>query len=184
MKATEILMKEHRLIERMIAVLETAAARLEAGQEVRVELFLEAVDFIKNFADGVHHMKEEGVLFKTMNQHGMPVEEGPIAVMLSEHEQGRGFTRALNEAANHMVEGDGSGIAEVISSARGYAALLRQHIGKEDNILFPMADRIIPISNHEQVLMDFETIEHEQVGEGVHDKYLALVIALEKETSQ
>lgn len=181
MKATEILMDEHRLIERMIAVLETAAQRLEDGQEVRGDLLLEVVDFIKEFADGCHHKKEEGVLFIAMNQHGLPVDGGPIAVMLSEHEMGRAFTRALGEAAGGMLKGDEANAAQVVENARGYASLLRQHIQKEDNILFPMAGRVIPMLQHEQVLAAFERVEREEIGEGVHEKYQALVSALEKE---
>jgi hemerythrin-like domain-containing protein len=63
-------------------------------------------------------------------------------------------------------------------------ALLRQHIYKEDNILFPMADRVIPLEKQEKVAEDFERIEHEETGEGVHEKYLALAEVLEKESKK
>ncbi len=89
MEATEILMAEHRVIERMIASLEAGAARIDAGQSMRPGFFIEATDFIKGFADGCHHRKEEGVLFTAMVDNGLPLESGPIAVMLAEHEQGR-----------------------------------------------------------------------------------------------
>jgi hemerythrin-like domain-containing protein len=68
-----------------------------------------------------------------------------------------------------------------VTNARGYAALLRQHIQKEDQVLFPMAGRIIPADKQEQVVEDFEKVEHEETGAGVHEKYLALAEALEKE---
>jgi hemerythrin-like domain-containing protein len=101
--------------------------------------------------------------------------------MLHEHEMGRGYTRALRAAAERLKAGDSSARAEVIYNARHYAALLRQHIGKEDQILFPMADRLIPGEEHEAVWDGFEHVEHEETGEGVHEKYLALADALEKE---
>ena len=174
-------MEEHRVIERVIDALEEGAARLERGEQMRPGFFIEATDFIKGFADGCHHKKEEGVLFIAMRDQGVPVHGGPIGVMLSEHEQGRAYTQALRGAAEKLEAGDESAAAEIISSARGYASLLRQHIGKEDHILFPMADQVIPPSQQEQVLRDFETVEHEEVGEGVHEKYLALAGALEGE---
>ncbi len=68
-----------------------------------------------------------------------------------------------------------------MANARGYAALLRQHIQKEDQVLFPMAGRIIPADKQEQVVEDFEKVEHEETGPGVHEKYLAMAEALEKE---
>jgi hemerythrin-like domain-containing protein len=68
-----------------------------------------------------------------------------------------------------------------VQNARGYAALLRQHIEKENFVLFPMADQVIPLSEHDHVLEGFEHVEHEETGEGVHEKYLALAEKLEKE---
>ncbi len=71
--------------------------------------------------------------------------------------------------------------ADLVNNARGYAALLRQHIDKENGILFPLADQVIPVARQAQVVEDFERVEHEDAGEGVHAKYLALAEALEQE---
>lgn len=181
MKATDILSSEHRVIERVIAALEAAADKLEAGEAVRPGFFTDAADFIKGFADGCHHKKEEGVLFTTMNDYGLPTQGGPIGVMLAEHEQGRVYTRGMRAGAERLAIGEPAGRAEVIRNARGYAMLLRQHIQKEDNILFPMANQVIPVEAQEDVYEGFEHVEHEETGEGVHEKYLALAEKLEKE---
>ena len=181
MKATEILMSEHRVIERVITSIETAVAQIQAGKEIQPEFFLKSADFIKGFADGCHHKKEEGVLFKAMEANGASSQRGPVAVMLFEHEQGRKFTRGMREAANKLQAGDPAAKTDLIENALGYAALLRQHIAKEDQILFPMADRLIPASKHARVAEGFEHVEHEETGEGVHEKYLALADWLEHE---
>jgi hemerythrin-like domain-containing protein len=177
-------MDEHRVIERVIASLETATTDLEQGGAVRPGFYLDAADFIKGFADGCHHKKEEGVLFKAMAAAGMPTQAGPIAVMLAEHEQGRAYTRGMRQAAEGLQGGDEAARAAVIRNARGYAALLRQHIAKEDGVLFPMADQVIPLAAQGRVAEDFERIEHEETGEGVHEKYLALAEALEREAGE
>jgi hemerythrin-like domain-containing protein len=179
MKATEILSEEHKVIVRVISALETAANRLEAGQDVPASFFLDAADFIKGFADGCHHRKEEGVLFQSMAANGVPVQNGPIGAMLADHEQGRLFTRGMREAAQRLQAGDQGAASAVVENARGYANLLRMHIYKEDNILFPMADRAIPVDQQAQVFEGFEHVEHEETGEGVHEKYLALAEKLE-----
>jgi hemerythrin-like domain-containing protein len=181
MQATDILMHEHGVILRVIGALEIETDRLAAGQDVRPGFFLDAADFIKGFADGCHHKKEEGVLFKAMTAAGLPQQSGPIGVMLAEHEQGRLYTRGMRDAANRLAAGDETARAEVVNNARGYAALLRQHIQKENGILFPMADQVIPFAQQDQVADDFERVEHEETGEGVHEKYLALAEALERE---
>ena len=181
MKATDILMEEHTIIKRVLTALETAAQHLERGQVVRTGFFIDAADFIKGFADGCHHKKEEGVLFKAMVASGMPAQGGPISMMLAEHEQARAYTRAMRKAAQKLQSGDESARDQVIRSARGYVALLRQHIHKEDNILFPMANQVISQAKQGNVVEDFKRVEHKEIGEGVHEKYLALAEALEKE---
>ena len=114
-----------------------------------------------------------------MTAAGMPTDQGPIAVMLSEHEQGRAYTRGLREAAENLQAGDKGAVPIVVRNARGYAALLRQHIMKEDNVLFPMADSAIPASQHTKLVEDFARVEKEESSEGVHEKFLALADNLE-----
>ena len=75
--------------------LEEGANKLESGQSVRPEFFLLATDFIRGFADGCHHQKEENVLFVRMQAAGLPASGSPVNVMLAEHELGREYTRAL-----------------------------------------------------------------------------------------
>jgi len=183
MKATEILMEEHRVVERVIAAREKAADKAERSSSFRPEYFLDAADFIKGFADGCHHKKEEGVLFKAMAANGVSENSGPVSVMLAEHEMGRNFTKAMRAAAELWIKGDSSAKQQVLENARGYSALLRQHILKEDRILFPMANQVIPLDQQEQVTEDFETIEHEETGAGVHEKYLAMAEKLEAEAA-
>jgi len=180
-KATEILMDEHRVIERVLAALEGAARRVEAGQAVRPGFFIEAAEFIRGFADGCHHIKEEDVLFRSMEDHGVPVHGGPLGVMLHEHELGRGFTREMATAAERWQNGDDSARANVVANALGYVSLLRAHIHKEDNILFRIADQVLPPDEQDRVNDGFDHIEHEETGEGVHEKYLALAERLEQE---
>jgi hemerythrin-like domain-containing protein len=184
MKATDILMDEHRVIERVLLTLETAAGRLEQGQAVRPGFFLEAADFIKGFADGCHHQKEEGVLFKAMEAAGMPSAGGPLAVMLSEHELGRAYTRAMRVAAQKLEAGDKTALGSLVHNARAYVELLRQHIAKEDGVLYPLASRVIPSDVQDRLVEDFEHVEHEETGAGVHEKYLALADRLAKEMDQ
>jgi len=180
MKATDILMEEHRVIERVIASLDIAVKRLSAGETVPVDFFLKAADFIKGFADGCHHKKEEGVLFVALVENGMSKESGPVAMMLAEHEEGRRFTRAMREGAEQMQAGDLTVISRVTENALGYVHLLRQHIQKEDRILFPMAERTIPAAQHQQLTEAFEKIEGQETGAGIHEKYLGVAAELEE----
>lgn len=181
MKATQILMEEHRVIAVVLDALENQSRNLQNGKAVRIEFFLDAADFIRNFADGCHHRKEEGVLFPAMIAAGMAKESGPVAAMLAEHEQGRAFTRAFAAAAARYQGGETAAAKDVIRSAQDYVILLRQHIQKEDGVLFPMADRVIPADSQEKVAAEFDRVEREETGAGVHEKYHGLAEKLAAE---
>ena len=125
MSVTDELRTEHRAIERMLAVLETAAQRLEQGERVPPDVFRQGVDFVRNFADRCHHGKEEQNLFPRMEARGVPRQGGPIGVMLFEHDEGRAFIGAIAGAID-AYEADGLSAAPVIAeNARGYVDLLR-----------------------------------------------------------
>ena len=101
--------------------------------------------------------------------------------MLTEHELGRQYTRERLSAAQGMQSGDPKANQQAILSARSYVALLRQHIFKEDKILFPMANHVVPAGKHDAVWEGFEHVEHAETGDGVHKKYLALAESLAQE---
>ena len=183
MEPTDILREEHRVIERVLAALETAAIRLRAGELVDSGIFIQAAEFIKGFADGCHHKKEEGVLFPAMQAAGIPRDGGPIGVMLTEHQEGRQLTSAMRAAAEKLAAGDAGASEQIVDNALQYVALLRQHIAKEDNILFPMAEQVIAGPSQTEVSDAFERIEHEETGEGVHDRFLTLAESIEREVA-
>ena len=183
MNATKVLMDEHRVIERVLTALETGVERLEKGDPIAPTFFLRAADFIKGFADGCHHHKEEDVLFPAMREAGLPSAGGPVGVMLEEHAEARQLTAAMRAGAERMESGDTSAHDDVARSALGYVALLRMHIAKEDEAFFPMADDAIQGPARTAIAEEFERIEREEVGQGVHERYLALAAELEREAS-
>jgi len=178
MQATEILSSEHRVIESVIAALDVAADRLEAGEDVRPGFFLDATRFIRNFADGYHHGKEEGVLFAALARNGMPTDDGPVGMMLEEHDRARELTAGLGKAADRWAGGERSVADTLADYARAYGELLTQHIYKEDNILFPMAAQAILPQEQDEVLHEFGRIEREQAPRGSKASYLDLAKAL------
>ena len=180
MEATDILMEEHRVIERVLTALDKAATRLDAGEAIPQAFFTDAADFAKGFADGCHHMKEEGVLFPAMEAAGLSKQSGPLAFMLAEHEEGRRLVRGMRQAAERLQGGEAAARQEVSHNAHGYVKLLRSHIHKEDTVLFPLANKIIPEAQQPHLHEEFERIEHEETGEGVHEKYLGMAERLEK----
>lgn len=175
MHPTTILSNEHRVIETMLSVLEIMANKAIAEKKLDRQSAEEAIDFIRIFADGCHHGKEENHLFVVLVDKGMPKEGGPVAQMLSEHEQGRAYVRGMADNIEAAEKGNEKSIREFVSNAIGYVELLRAHIHKEDQILFPMAERYLDDSEKSRLLEKFEAVESDQMGQGTHDKYMKIV---------
>ncbi len=159
MKPTDMLRAEHRQIERMLDILETSTSLASKGASIEARIFEDEVRFLKIFADQCHHNKEEKLLFPAMELSGIPREGGPIAVMLSEHEEGRALVRLLEEAIERYSKNNLSAIIQIDKHARAFIELLRGHIYKEDNMLFVMADEHLSLQDQERLTAQFESLE-------------------------
>ncbi|MDU0460184.1 MAG: hemerythrin domain-containing protein [Geobacteraceae bacterium] len=177
---TTALVNEHKLILRMIALLERNAARTVAGGYSNWRFYLDGVDFIRNYADRFHHAKEEDVLFEALIKNGMPRENSPIAAMLMEHDQGRAYVRAMEAAALDALAGKEVDLNALSGNALAYAQLLREHIGKEDGILYPLAERVMADTLREGIVAGYAAAEA-RTDEEFSDRYLKLVQSYENE---
>jgi hemerythrin-like domain-containing protein len=174
MTPTETLTAEHRLIVRVLDCLEEAADRLDSGVAVSADFFLDAADFVAGFADKCHHGKEEDILYVAMTARDMPQDSGPVAVMLHEHDEGRRYTAGFRAAAEQMKSGDADASADVVRNVFDYVNLLREHIHKEDNVLFPMAEQIIAPEAMKVVEQEFQRVTDEDARNDVPARYEAL----------
>ncbi len=181
---TTVLTEEHTVIKRVLTALETATAQLEKGKGVPLEIFSQGIDFIRNFADKCHHHKEEDFLFTKAVELGLPKEGGPIGVMLHEHDLGRELVKKATEALKKYSTGDIKAIKELTGNLQQFIELLREHIDKEDNILYPMIESMLPEQEQKELTNSFEKVEEEEMGEGTHEKYLKLAEEIEREVEK
>ena len=147
--ATDILRDEHQLILRALSTLESAAERLGEGGTLPDGLWTRTICWLRTFADRSHHAKEERALFPAMVKGGVPSEDGPIAVMLEEHAEGR--TLLATMYAGEPVDR--------IAAAHRYIRLLRDHIDKENALLFPLADAVLDERDQTEVCRQFTDLE-------------------------
>jgi len=174
MKAIEILVNEHNSILKMI---EATQIILNTDDETTINLehVDQIIDFIKNFADKYHHLKEEDRLFLEMEKHGMSMESGPIAVMLHEHNEGRNYIKLAVEGIEKFKQGNVAAFVQIQENLMAYCTLLTNHIAKENNILYPMSERILPANVMSAMSDDFEKSNATTLNNEYHDKYLKLV---------
>ena len=138
--ASGVLRDEHQRILGVADALETMLNETAGGGASDPDALSDCVTFFRLFADACHHAKEEDLLFPELESAGLPHDDGPIAVMLDEHRRGRLFVKAMADAHPGVRAGDAGARATFERNARAYIDLIRNHITKEDNVLFMMAD--------------------------------------------
>lgn len=167
MKSVERLVAEHELIVRGLKLLEKAVGRLEAGQPVPDGYPQWTGRFFQQFADQCHHAKEEEVFFPLLKQRGIPEQGGPIGVMLHEHVLGRDCVGRMRTAS----EAQPFDSREFADAADQYIPLLQQHIFKENNVLFHMAERVMSEADDATVIGKFSQVERERGLTGLAESF-------------
>lgn len=152
MQAIKTLRQEHEVIEKALLLLAHVAERIRKGSGIPADFAPWLIGFIRDFADGSHHQKEEQALFPLMERRGVRNAGGPLGCMLSEHELAREWTQAMESAA---VMGDAVGFA---NAADEYVALLREHILRENVILFRMAEQCLLPGDDESLVEQYSAV--------------------------
>lgn len=167
--ATQNLENDHVHILMLTDVME----QLTQSADPDINHIEKIIEIIKNFADGLHHAKEEDLFFPFLAGKGFSTSQGPVAVMLHEHEQGRNFVRGIEENVALYKKGNKNVVEEIYRNMMGYADLLRNHISKENNILFRMADRVL--SDSEQLHLSDLFKETEKKHTNGSDDYITRI---------
>ena len=161
MNGIDLLIQEHKHVSRMLLVIRKVCFKFMETNEIEYEDFDKIISFIRNFADGHHHNKEEIFLFNKMVEHlGQAGKNAITHGMLVEHDLGRLYIKNLSEALENYKNDNKEAKLDIIANAISYATLLENHIHKEDNIIFNFAKR--GLSKELLELVDKECMEYEQ----------------------
>lgn len=171
------LMIEHRLIERMIALLVREVAKMRAVGQIDTKFIVSAVDFIRTYADRCHHGKEEDILFRDLKRKPLSSEHARILRELeAEHVRGREVVRKIIASHEQYLQGDKASAAEIIQLMEVLIEFYPKHIEKEDKHFF------IPcmayFTKEEQAKMLAECYEFDR--QLIHEKYEQIVQKLEQ----
>ena len=161
MNGIDLLINEHKYVSRMLIVIRKVCFNLIDNNEIDYEDFNKIISFVRNFADGHHHNKEEIFLFNKMVEHLGETGKNVITHgMLVEHDLGRSYIGNLIDALKKYKNGDKEAKLDIIGNSISYTTLLENHIHKEDNIIFNFAKR--GLSKELLELVDKECMEYEQ----------------------
>lgn len=177
MNAIQVLKDEHRNVERILNIIKAMDYKVLLDEKIDYDDFFIVIDCIRNYADGIHHKKEEDMLFKVMvNELPLAIKKTIESGMLVEHDQGRFFVMELEKAVNAYKDGDDKKRLEIISNSMGYVSLLERHINKEDNVVFKFGENNLSKESIEKLNKEFSEVMLSQDSK----KYIDKIELLEK----
>ena len=170
-------MIEHRLIERMITLIDQKLKQIETTNQVNPFFIDTVVDFIRVYADRTHHGKEEDILFRELSYKQMSDQDIQIMdELVDEHVLGRKTTKELVEANVKYRSGENSALATIFSKLRKLVNFYPKHIEKEDKIFFPAYMEYLSDKEDHLMLKKFWEFDREMI----HEKYEFVLQKLEE----
>jgi len=170
-------MIEHRLIERMIELIKKTLTQIESENRVDPVFIDTAVDFIRTYADRIHHGKEEDILFKNLDEKELSEEDRRVMdELVQEHVFGRETTKALIEANVRYRSGDKSALAAIKAQLYTLIDFYPKHIEKEDKVFFPASRAYFTEQEDQDMLNEFWEFDRKMI----HEKYKSVVEAQKK----
>ena len=176
MQARGPLMIEHRLIERMISVIQGVLDKIQSKHRVDPVFVDIAVDFIRMYADRTHHGKEEDILFRELNNKPLAAEDRRVMKeLIEEHVFGRQTTKALVDANSRYRNGDETALTEIADKLQTLIEFYPKHIEKEDKVFFPSSRKYFTEEEDQAMLAEFWEFDRKMI----HEKYKSVVEGLE-----
>ena len=163
----EALIDEHRVLGIVLNALDLEMQHLD-GQPFPIESFWQAVEFLTNFTDHWHLLKEEERLFPLLWEKGVPLENGPLGKMMAEHQTGRERLVAIRECLANLP-GDPAVLPQLVSEVRDYGTFMREHMRKEEVRLYNVARTLLNRQDMERLAREFEEVEQEQIRLAFHE---------------
>ncbi len=176
MKPIGPLMREHRLIERMVKIMADELAAMEKSGRADTRFIAAAVDFVRTYADRTHHGKEEDILFRDLA--GKPLSAGHRDIMrqlVEEHALARKLTGNIADARVRYDGGDTAALADIVENLRQLVAFYPQHIEKEDKHFFFPCLEYFTAAEQDAMLAEFWEFDRKLI----HEKYEKLVTDIE-----
>ncbi len=160
MTVIDTLMAEHRVIKRMLTLLERLAGRLDRGGAPPVRLLRDLVGILEQYCDALHHTKEERRLFEIVIERGLEAEGADVSALILHHETGRSLLQDVGRELDRLGQGDPNAATACALAARQYAELLREHIRTEDENVFPLVAKAMSVEEDLALATYFAELDH------------------------
>jgi len=166
------LMIEHRLIERMIKLLESEFNIIKEKRKLNIAFIESAIDFIKTYADRCHHGKEEDILFRELKKKNISeVHKKILDELIEEHVYGRETTKILLNATEEYANGEVNKLNDILKQINKLIKFYPKHIKKEDKDFFVPCMDYFNRQEQDNMLNEFWEFDKRLI----HEKYRKMV---------
>jgi indolepyruvate ferredoxin oxidoreductase, beta subunit len=170
----EELRQEHGAVMKVFSILQEISGKLEKRESQALDAFRRVLEFLQVFVDQCHHAKEEEFLFPALKK-AQSRNRSLIEELVSEHEQGRIMIRAMKASVGENNRKQDASLGALVGTIEEYLRIFRNHIRKENSLLFPEARDLLPAINQERMSLEFQKLEQERIGEGRHQSFHRMI---------
>jgi hemerythrin-like domain-containing protein len=177
--ATEDLMREHGVLNRILLIYEEGLRRLRAREDVPPDVFHKPATLVRKFVEDYHEKLEENFIFPEFEKQKKLVDL--VTVLKKQHEAGRKVTDVIltNAVANQWRKEEAR--QDLVRSCEAFIRMYRPHEAREDTVLFPALRKIVPAKRLEELGEQFEKEEDRLFGDEGFEKTVDQVAAIEKQ---
>jgi len=169
MKPTEVLKKEHEEIKIMLDIFERICYKLEATEGASIEHVEQALNYLEIYVGKCHFGKEEELFFPALEKVGIPKDGGPLGAMIQDHDSCRSNMKEMRGWFEKYKAGDHTVANSIVKPGHKYVITLKSHFETEANILFPIADKQLPVGKQDELVTKFAQLEITKIGAGTRE---------------
>jgi hemerythrin-like domain-containing protein len=179
----DILLDEHKLVNRVFAIIEKVRDKLKDEEEIPAPVFWKLVEFIRGYADVIHHSKEEDILFEILPKHDTDLPKDVdrnIAVLIEEHIEALDIANDMHKHIRAYHRGASEGREKILKSVNDYLKIMQPHFEVEEEEVFPALVKVLSQKEKDKMKADFERFDNILGGKEVHKRYTKIVEELEE----
>ena len=182
MKPIGMLMREHRLIEKMIDLLKEELEKLDEANEIDLDFIDVDADFFRIYADRTHHGKEEDILFKALAEKELSREHRQMMeLLIEEHKHAREIVKSMVDEKDSYEQGNTQALTDIKACIGELIVFYPQHIEKEDKQFFYPSMEYFSNEEQDEMIRQFQEFDLKMIHEKYREEVEELGEELQKE---
>jgi len=175
MTPTENLIKEHKEINELLEIMSKIAAKIKSKDVFYPTDVEEIIDYLIIIIDKSHQGKEDEVFYPELISTGISKETEPLSIINYEHVLAKRYLKEISSCVvNCKIGNDFSGDL-LADSLTNYVIVIQNHIKREEEIVFPIANEVFSTEKQNEILQRFEVIDQKNITHSFLERFNKLL---------